>query len=142
MTTEAQRDRAEAIDRLRQYIDPGDTLYTVLRHRSASGMLRVIDVLKIDNDPDRGRPNVYHLSYNTARAIDMRTDNDRDGIRVSGAGMDMGYHIVYNLSRALWPDGFECIGDRCPSNDHTNGDRDYTPHHHNDGGYALRHEWL
>ncbi len=23
-----------------------------------------------------------------------------------------------------------------------NGDRDYTPHHHNSGGYALIHRWL
>lgn len=37
---------------------------------------------------------------------------------------------------------FECIGHGCPSNDHCNGDRDYTPHHHNSGGYALKHRWL
>ena len=82
--------------------------------------------------------------------------------------MDMGFHLVYSLSYALWPDGFGCVGAGCPSNDHSNGDRDYTPHGptdangdpedrdpgpgeardglvrhwHRDGGYALRQRWL
>src|SRR5712692_6873174 len=65
-----------------------------------------------------------------------------EGIKVSGAGMDMGFHLVYSLSYDLYPDGFECIGERCPSNDHSNGDRDYSPHHHKDGGYALLQRWI
>lgn len=32
------------------------------------------------------------------------------------------------ISRVLYPQGFGCIGEGCPSNDHSNGDRDYTPH--------------
>lgn len=40
----------------------------------------------------------------------------------------MGFHVVYGLARTLWPDGYGCIGEHCPSNDHSNGDRDYTPH--------------
>jgi hypothetical protein len=54
------------------------------------------------------------------------------------------------LSYALYPKGFTCLGDggehrrqRCPANDHSNGDRDYSPHQHPQaGGYALRQEWL
>ena len=46
MTTTATRkaEQEEAIARLRNWIRPGDTLYTVLRHRAASGMSRSIDV--------------------------------------------------------------------------------------------------
>jgi hypothetical protein len=57
--------------------------------------------------------------------------------------MDMGFHVVYNLSSALYRGGFGCIGDkpvRCPSNDHSNGDRDYTPHMHVVSGPACLNE--
>lgn len=65
------------------------------------------------------------------------------GLTVGGCGMDMGFHLVYNLSRVLFPSGFECIGKGCPSNDHSNGDRNYEPHRHTgDGGYAIKHRWL
>jgi len=71
----------------------------------------------------------------------------REGIRVPGCGMDMGFHLVYSLSSALYPNGFECTGGmgrpfKCPSNDHSNGDRNYEPHRHASGGYALRQAWL
>jgi len=91
--------------------------------------------------------------------------------------MDMGFHLVSTLSYYLYPEGFGCTGksegrDRCPSNDHSNGDRDYTPHTqkqigwatcdaccdpgttsiltgcaahshwHKSGDYALRHSWM
>jgi hypothetical protein len=61
--------------------------------------------------------------------------------------MDTGFHLVYNLGYVLFPLGFECTGcdeppNLCPSNDHSNGDRDYAPHNHKDGGYALRSQWI
>lgn len=65
-----------------------------------------------------------------------------DATRNAGCGMDVGFSLVYNLGWVLFPNGFECVGERCPSNDHSNGDRDYSPHHHSDGGYALRQRWL
>ncbi len=140
MTTK-QREREEALERLRGWLAPGDTVYTVLRHVSSSGMTRVIQCVSIDHDEQRG-DYVSHLGYNVARAIDSTYDNRREGIRTQGCGMDMGFHIVYTLSRVLFPDGFQCIGEGCPSNDHSNGDRDYTPHQHNDGGYALSQRWI
>lgn len=44
---------------------------------------------------------------------------------MNGCGMDMGFHLVYSLSRVLFSPkqgGFEClgIGHYCPSNDHSN----------------------
>jgi len=113
-------------------------VHCILRHVSRSGMLRVIDLVKLDEPP-----NVLSIGYSAAEAMGDRYDRDREGIRISGAGMDMGFALVYNLGRTLWPEGFPCVGERCPSNDHSNGDRDYsgtTTHH--DGGYALRHRWL
>ena len=104
-----------------------------------------------------GSPRVWAYGWNAAKALGYTMDRDREGLRVSGCGMDMGFHVVYSLSRVLYPDGFECIGEGCPSNDHSNGDRDYTPHlnggkaphepgyvahWHSNGGYALRQRWV
>jgi hypothetical protein len=52
--------------------------------------------------------------------------------------MDMGFALVHELSGRLYPDGFGCLGERCPSNDHRNGDRDYTPHDPHAGDSAGR----
>mgnify|MGYP001617057424 FL=1 len=138
MPTLAKPEQAEAITKLRRVLKPGDTVYTVLRHTSKSGMYRAIDLYKL---PAKGGP--LCLSYTATLAMGARFDKRHESIGVSGCGMDMGFHLVYHLGRALWPDGVQCAGEqRCQSNDHTNGDRDYTPHHHQDGGYALRHRWL
>jgi hypothetical protein len=51
----------------------------------------------------------------------------------------MGFAAVYELSSMLYPNGFNCLGNRCPANDHFNR---VDVKHHRDGGYALRHEWL
>ncbi len=133
--------RAAVIDRLRTFIKPGDTVYTVLRHVSQSGMMRHIDCYVIEDNEPR------YISTLVAEAIQEPTTHN-GAVKIAGCGMDMGFSIVYNLSAVLFPRGFECIGtgedhrDRCPSNDHSNGDRDYTPHHHSSGGYALRHRWI
>ncbi len=70
-------------------------------------------------------------------------DRKNWGVKMGGCGMDMGYHLVNNLGYALFPNGVPCTGEDCPSNDHNNGDRDYTAGKlHRDGGYAFRHRWL
>src|SRR6185369_5751974 len=123
-----QADQLQCIANLRKILKPGDTVYTVLRHVSRSGMMRRIDLYA--NNPDGG---LIYLSGYAAGALDYpRPDN---GIKVSGCGMDMGFHLVYNLSRTIFSDGFTCTGrdkhpNRCPSNDHSNGDRNYAPHQH------------
>ena len=122
--------------RLLELVKPGDTVYTILRHVSRSGMSRVIDLVVMSE----GRP--QSISGWAAEVVGNRMDRDRWGIKIGGAGMDMGFALVYELSYWLFKEGFECIGEGCPANDHNNGDRDYTPHPHSDPGYALKHRWL
>lgn len=55
--------------------------------------------------------------------------DDRGGVRVGGCGMDMGFHIVYTLGHAMWPNGT-----RKPHGTR-NGEPDTA------GGYALKHKW-
>jgi hypothetical protein len=141
MATKMQvREQEEARERLRGMLKPGDTVFTILRHVSRSGMLREISVRTFDKDGD-----CFYLDGLVARALGDHI-GPNDGIKISGCGMDMGFEIVYELGRALWPDGHDCIGSElCRSNDHSNdrGVRDYSPtRHHNDGGYTLRQRWL
>ena len=156
-----EQEKQSAIARLRELLPPGSTVHTILRHRSRSGMQHAISIIA----------NSQEISHLVASAIGSPLDSKWGGIKVGGCGMDMGYSIVHELAYALYPQGFGCIGeDRekwqfCPSNDHLNGDRDYTPHEnhatsldhicvkepesckavkhwHKSGGYALKHKWL
>ena len=136
-----QAERERHIVELREILPPGSTVHTILRHVSQSGMMRRISVLKFYVD-EKGEIQDYYLDYKVAKALGWSLDRNKEGIRVGGVGMDMGFHLVYTLSRVLYRDGFMCIGDGCPSNDHTNGDRDYSPHLHLDGGYMLKQRWL
>lgn len=115
---------------------PSDQLYTVLRHVSASGMTRHISVLRVT---DNNR--IQCLDWYIARVADRRQAQDGSLI-VGGCGMDMGFSVVYNLSSALFPDGYDCTkteDTHCYSNDHFNGDK---RKHHPAGGYALRQDWI
>jgi hypothetical protein len=74
------------------------TIYTVLRSVSASGMTRHIS-LKFAQGND-----IFDITYLAAEAMGDRV-SERNGyntIKVSGCGMDMGFHLVYNLSSVLF----------------------------------------
>lgn len=155
MTNTEKQDHEDACAKLREWLKPGDTVWTILRHVSRSGMQRTIELVVIEDDGQGNGPEPREIGWAVARALGMAFDRDRGGVKVSG-DMGMGFHVVYELARALWPEGVGCIGERCWSNDHANGDRDYTPHTndkaphesgyvghwHRDGGYALRQRWL
>lgn len=162
MTKAAKAERDEAIAKLREWIKPGDTVYTVLDSVSRSGMSRVIRVVLLECED--GRAVDRHPNYAVGKALGLkhakRNGREQDGLVMNGCGMDMGFELVYQLGRVLYPDGFGCIGKDCRSNDHSNGDRDRTvdpqPHRppvnatadevgrhwHRDGGYALGQRWL
>jgi hypothetical protein len=151
MTTKISADAAEARETLREILKPGMTVWTTLEHVSASGMTRWIRPIVIEN----GEP--HDLTWLVKRAEIFngrsRAVARHGGIKVEGCGMDMGFHLVYTLSRVLFSGGHACLGegteennrrDRCPSNDHSNDrERDYRPDRmHPDSGYALRQHWL
>lgn len=118
---------AQAKAHLLTMVKPGDTVHTILRHVSGSGMSRRISfVVMVEGKP-------VDVSGWVARALDYRR-HDRDGsLVVGGCGMDMGFSVVYALGHALFPKGFKVDGAG------RNGD---TSGHDNDGGYALRQRWL
>jgi hypothetical protein len=141
MATLKQAQKNDAISTLKPLLTPGATVFTTVVNVARSGMSRHIRLFVMEDNAPRD------ISYLVGRILDYRVSDKTGGLIVSGCGMDMCYHTVYALSRALYPNGFTCTGvsvynanvgiPRCCSNDHSNGDRDYTPHIHNDGGYAL-----
>jgi hypothetical protein len=143
--TKAEEKAAEqkaAVRELRKIVKPGDTLHTILRHVSRSGMSRSISVVKVDK-----RGGIRQLDYLVAIALDRKVDDHREGIKIGGAGMDMGFALVYEISAKLYgygnPRGYRCLGDRCPSNSHVN-DRNAPSGkdvRHKDG-YAISHRWM
>lgn len=100
---------------LTHYLSEGDTVYTVLRSVSSSGMSRTIS-LKVAKD---GK--ILDLTYYASIVLDwpLVEVNGSRALRVGGCGMDMGFHTVYSLSRALFRDDSP-IGD---------------------AGYLLNHAW-
>ena len=128
MTTKKQKaERANAVERLRKFLAPGTTVYSVCRHVSRSGMQRRIDFYTIIHDEHYGATLSY-LSGMIATALGYRCDGH--GIVVNGCGMDMGYHVVHNVGRMLWPEG-------TPS---PHGTRNGVPD--TSGDYALKHQWI
>lgn len=113
-------------------------VYTVLKHVSRSGMLRKIDAFYIkDNVP-------VTLNFYIEKLGLFKRHKNNDDIVVHGCGMDVGFEVVYTLSSVLYRDGFICLGERCRSNAHANGDhsrsRDVS-HRHDSGGYLLVQKW-
>ena len=110
-----EKQKVYAKARLLEMLKHGDTVYTVLRHVSTSGMSRRIDLYTVrDNRPQ-------YLSGYAATVTGWRL-HDNGGIVVGGCGMDMGFHLVYTLSSILF--------------------RDNPIEGRNHSGYELRHEWL
>ena len=144
----------EAIEYLRAELTPGRAVYTKVTHVSRSGMSRSIKCYLA-----QGRDNLTDITWYVARATSSRVDNNHGGIVIGGCGMDMGYALVYNLGRTLYPEGVHCTGSRgynpdtyetthdaprCKSNEHVNSpgmpySRDVI---HRDGGYALNQIWM
>jgi hypothetical protein len=97
--TKKQRERDEARARLLEMLHPGDTVHTVLRHVSRSGMSRSISAIIYDEEG-----NNYNIDYLVSRLLDCPYDGKNGGVKRGECSMDMGFDLVYNLSSRLWPD--------------------------------------
>jgi hypothetical protein len=145
---EVMKMKAESAHDLLELLKPGDTVKTILRHCSRSGMSRRISLV-IARDSE-----VTDITWDAARVMGDPIKQggkyvQAAGLVVGGCGMDMGFHVVYNLGRYLWPDGFVCPGETCQSNDHSNNHGEEWrrknfkgQRHTGDGGYALKQAWL
>jgi len=96
----AQGEREEARRRLLDILADQErpTVYTVLRHVSASGNSRDISLFTVRDGK------LSNITVVAAKAMGdkVRESNGQFAIRVGGCGMDMGFHIVWNLSYSLY----------------------------------------
>jgi hypothetical protein len=93
-------EQAEIIERIREMAPKGSDVYTILRHVSGSGMSRRISVIVIKDGEPRD------ISWSIAKLGLFKMDANKDGLKVGGAGMDMGFHVVYSLASKIYGDGY------------------------------------
>ncbi len=104
-------------------------IYTVIRHVSSSGMFRLISCYLVY------KGDIVNIDWLVEKMTSYKCDSTREGLRVSGCGMDMGFSVVYNFSNCLFPKGFKYR----KGENHRNGDPSPTDP---DGGYALKQAWI
>ena len=121
--------RMQEISGLKKWIKPNMTIYTKLESVSGSGMSRRISVYAVRTAKKGAAAQIANITHAVANATG-HTVSDKGGIVKTGCGMDMGFSIVYDFGRALWPKG-------TPK---PHGSRNGAPD--KDGGYALKHSWL
>lgn len=85
----------QSIEKVKAMLEGVDTVYGIVRHVSASGMSRDIDLYIIkDNRP------VYLTGYaSTILGYPFSVKNG--GMKVGGCGMDMVFHCVSSLCYAI-----------------------------------------
>ena len=95
MTKAIQLEAAQELGNILKDI-PTDTIYTVIRHISTSGMQREISVKMID----AGR--IIHLDYLVSTATGRKLGK-HGGIVMKGCGMDMGFALVDGINHLFSP---------------------------------------
>ena len=91
----------QADEALLSILQPGDTVFTILRHLSQKGQESVVDAIVWKD----GQP--VHISHWISRLLRWPLDDRHDGIRVKKPKRgpkkhDMGAYLVYKLSYALY----------------------------------------
>ena len=89
----AEQNKQEAIKELKELMESHDfTIYTDLNHASKSGMTRSISCY-VRNKEGYSK-NINHLIEN----MGTFKEDKYGGLKVTGCGMDMGFHLVYTTS--------------------------------------------
>ena len=118
MITKERTEKEKELQRAQEFLcsvfakQERPTAYTILKSVSSSGMSRTMKVVTYHNGQ------VLDITWYVAKATQVGTLTEKNGqrvIRVGGAGMDIGFHLVYSLGVALY--GLE-------------------------GGYKIKQEWL
>jgi hypothetical protein len=104
MGNEKQENMQRAKVELKRLIEKtkNKTIYTYTEHVSKSGMRRHIKpIVIVDGEP------INISGYIADMGLFQRVKMGKgDGVIVKGCGADMGFHIVYSISRALYGDGY------------------------------------
>ena len=80
---------------LKNQIKKGDTVHTITRQVSASGMYRHISIIVKSGE------NLLNQSYNIAKLLGYTYKDKTNSVGISGCCMDMGFALVNHLENAL-----------------------------------------
>jgi len=96
MTKAQDVSRAESLEVLRGLLPRGSEVRVLVRHVSASGMTRWIDVFVIHNG------SLVWIGSRVAEVLGSTWSSKYQGVKREGVGMDMGFDLVYSLSARLY----------------------------------------
>lgn len=132
----SETEKADARALLAKYCPPGTVVYTSLVKVARSGMSRQIALHVMDCKHNEIRP----ITWAVSRLLGLGTNNGTGSawaVKVSGCGMDMGFHVVNSLSYALH--GHKSKG----ADAIAASGRPFTPRRgHYRAGYSLIQRWL
>ncbi len=93
MNTEVQRDTA--IKKLSETIAPGAAIYVLLRRKNKLGTCRWLEFYHIHDGQ------LKCITWDVSLAIQGEYCREHDAVKFTGAGLDVGYASVRDLSDAL-----------------------------------------
>jgi len=96
---EKEKNKEKCVERLRELLEGVDRVYWILRHVSRSGMYRVISLCIVKN-------NEILLIDHLAAPLLEGYDEKHGGLKAHGCGMNMGFHLIYNLSQRVFGNGY------------------------------------
>lgn len=110
-------DYKSAFEYLHKIIKPDETVHCLVKYVSQSGMSRRISFFVVlDNK------RIQCIDWYIAQLTGFKRHAKHEGLVIGGCGMDMGFHVVYTLSRAMF------------YND--------PAYEKSDAGYVIKHSWL
>lgn len=89
--------RQQCIDKVKSLLDGVNTVYGIVRHVSASGMSRDIDLYIIKDNQ------MVYLTGYASTILDYPMSKNQ-GMKVGGCGMDMVFHCVSSIAYAIGRD--------------------------------------
>ena len=93
MNTKVQRDIS--IQKLREAITPGATIYVLLRHKNKLGTCRWIEFYHIHDGQ------LKCITWDVSLVIQGEYCREHDAVKTTGVGLDVGYASVRDLSDVL-----------------------------------------
>lgn len=125
----AENEIASTKEKLLHLLNGERNIYTSVKRVSSTGMSRHI-CLYFAKDS-----RIIDITWYAAKILEYKRNPDTGGLVVGGCGMDMGFHVVYSLSRSLFPNGFKLNEGEYGRNGDKSG-------YDKDGGYCLQQNWL
>jgi len=101
MARVTKEEKQIAYNNLKEYVNEGDTIYTIVKKVAPSGMSRQMSVIV------RTDTGISNISWWVARALGYRMCKGRDCFSISGCGQDMGYAVAYDIGATLFGDGYK-----------------------------------